>query len=48
MTEGVLVFIKEYMPEIAGAGFGMGFVLSCISCIAGYVISRVQGLFDNH
>ena len=48
MTEGVIAFIKEYMPEIAGAGFGIGFLLSCISCILGYVLGKVQGFFDNH
>lgn len=47
MTAGMLDFIEEYMPIIVGVGFGIGFLLSCVSCLLGYIIGKLQEFFES-
>ncbi len=44
--ESVNEFVKQYMPEIIGAGIGGGLFFGFISVLSGYMLSKVQSFFD--
>lgn len=47
MTENMIEFIKGYLPFAATLGSGFGFMIVGISSLLGYVIEKIQELFDN-
>lgn len=47
MTEACLEFAKQYMPDVIALGFGFGSLLSVISILTSYVISKVQSLVND-
>lgn len=46
MTEGVMEFLKEYLPVLVGIGTGIGFLLGGISALLGYLLVNVLSFFD--
>lgn len=47
MTEALMEFVTEYMPQIIGIGFGFGSIMAVISILLGYAISKALGFVDN-
>ena len=47
MTEACLEFAKQYMPDLIALGFGTGSLLSVITVLAGYAISKAQSLVND-
>lgn len=46
MNENVVEFIKINLENMAAVGSGIGFLLAGTGALLGYMISKVQGLFE--
>lgn len=46
MNESVFEFISMNLSDIVTVGSGFGFLLTGISALLGYVISKVQSFID--
>lgn len=44
MTENVIQFVKDYLPQLLGAGLGTGIFTGFIVTLAGYAVGKVQGM----
>lgn len=47
MTDGILEFTETYLPQIVGIGVAAGGFMSGFSILLGYMVSKIQGFFDN-
>lgn len=47
MTEAVMEFIKNYIPQMIGVGFAFGSIMSVIVILTSYVINKVQSLVND-
>lgn len=46
MTENVIGFMNTYIPGIVATGSALGIMLTGISALCGYMISKLQGIFS--
>lgn len=46
MDESILQFMKDYMPLLASAGCGAGFLIGAAASLLGYSINKIQGFFE--
>lgn len=47
MTETVIGFIHEMIPQMIGAGFGIGSFVAIAAILLGYAINKALSLVDN-
>ena len=47
MMENVAQFIKDYIPQLMGAGLGFGWLIGFVAEFAGYAVGKVQGMIGS-